>query len=216
MKRRLALLYSDGGYYEPTIEIEVVDLDDEKTSKRDFRNYCLCGDSKCLSDFIMENSDDLERYLEIELSVGDLKEIANTWFETLLDNYSFLQELKSNAYKLTTYKNDYVKKYRMHIYSDEGGYGSFRQELIVLETVGLVTLNNTDFKKKIIASLYKDFVGLVPKNAIEQKTNELKVKLENTKMNIERFEREIKQYNTYLKNAKEQEKQIIIELEEMK
>ena len=193
MNKALAILHQNNDYYEPTIELEVVDLDNEKTRKRSFREYYVCKTSKDFADALVELSDDIEQYVSgVELTVNYLKILSNTSFYTLIDNYEYLQNLKNNAYGLTTAKNDYIHKYRQHMYGDEGGYGAFRQELIVFNDLLFITDTHTSFKKRITEKLYSKFHELVPKSDAELLIALASKKLENIQFSMSVCERTIR------------------------
>jgi hypothetical protein len=211
LNKVLLILHTEEQDYDPSIQLEVVDLDDEKVSKRDLKDYYVCKTSKEFSDVLIELSDDFERYFDTEIKLCDLKEISNTRFGILIENYEYLQLLKSLAYDLTNAKNNFVEKYREHIYKEEGGYGTFRQEIIIFDNLRNIVRKGVDFKEFINKNLNK-FQVLLPSSEKQARINLLKNEIEVISQVLESAKRDIKSANERILRSEARRHYVLEEL----
>ena len=204
----LAIYVYEEAYYEDTIELEVIDETQEEKYKKN--GYTICRNSEEYASVLVDNIDNIERNLEITLSMSDFKDIKNASFYNLIENYSYLQDIKKRAYDFDNGKNNYVEEYRQYVYRDSGGYGSFRQELVVFNDFLLITRFDSEFKNYIDKKLLNKFKDLVSDNKVEQEIKRLNTKIEQIERNIEnikndirRRQENIKTMNKDIKKAKE-------------
>lgn len=222
MKNKLLAIYVyKEAYYEDTIELEVIDKEQEEKYIKN--GYTICSNSEEYANVLLDNIDNIQRNLDIILSVSDFKDIKNASFYDLIENYSYLQDLKKMAYDFDNGKNNYVKNYRQYIYSDKDGYGVFRQELVVFNDFLLITRFSSEFKNYVDKKLLKNFKYLVSNDKVEHEIKRLNAKIELLERNIKSRENDIKlakenikTMNKDIKQAKEDLSKLVDNKEELK
>ena len=208
----LAVMIYEEAYYEPSIEVMVIDEKDKQKYKGD---YVVCETSKDFADVLVSVSELLERNLKIDFTMAQYKELIDSQFYTIVENYEYMIELKNKAYGLDSGKNNYVENFRKVLFSDDGGYGSFRQELVFLNEIMLVT--SRDFKDRIqsmLASLLPELVNnsyvseLIKslrerKAALETNIKQRELNLENQKNDIELQKQGVKELDKRIKELED-------------
>ena len=199
MKDKLLAIYVyKEAFYEDTIELEVIDKEQEEKYIKN--GYAICSNSEEYANVLLDNIDNIQRYLGITLSVSDFKDIKNASFYDLIENYSYLQDIKKMAYSFDNGKNNYVENYRQYVYGDKGGYGVFRQELVVFNDFLLITRFSSEFKNYVDKKLLKNFKDLVSNNKVEQEIKRLNAKIELLERNIKSRKNDIKWAKENIKN----------------
>jgi hypothetical protein len=179
-KKYLNIHVWNGQYYEPTITVEVTDtIRNSVIYDGGENNYC--SNIEELVEVLVGNLDLLNRELSDEINEKDIEKLLDKDFDTILDNFQTLQELKSESYNYNL-----EKIFGSVVYNNKCGYGDYAQEVIILSDLLNIALPQEDFDKLIKSNLKGELGILLTKSeeeiAIIKKETELdflKVEIEN-------------------------------------
>jgi hypothetical protein len=191
MSKVLFISHDDGGYYEPTIEVEVIEEDEvDKREESSYMNYFVCRTSEELAHAVLELSNE---YAKFHVEIDYLKTIMRSKFSNVVKNYEFLQDLKTKAYEL-----DLISEFREFFYHQEDGYGEFRQEVKVFDHRGnFLDMDEypSKFKEYILTNISSKLAPLIG----EEHYNSVKV--EHIRKEILQLEELLVNYQAQLKGV---------------
>lgn len=211
MKEILSIHYYHEEYYEPSITVEVVD---ESARRREDNIYM--DSSLQLVNFLLEHHTYYKHEMDLKLTLDHLRFIKHTEFDILVENYKYIQKIKTRAYDLATPECDWVDKFRAYVYGEDGGYGGFQQELILFRDPTMICQHPKTFKKMVSNNLISEFSILLDGDSKSSHLKTLIANIDNIDATIKGYESDIKNIRKHIRAQKSRKLELEAELKVLK
>lgn len=211
MKEILSIHYYHEPDYEPSITVEVVD---ESAKRREDNIYM--DSSLQLVNFLLEHHTYYKHEMDVALTIDQLRDIKRTNFDTIVANYKFIQKLKTRAYELATLKHDWINRFRVYVYGEEGGYGSFEQELILFKDPMMICQDPRTFHTLVTNKLVTDFPVLLDDDTKKHRIRVIDADIADINANIKGYENDLKRIEQNIKKQAARKLELEAELKVLK